>query len=451
MSTSLRRRLLVALSLTVLAAWLATAAFSYQDARRRIGAMLDDHLVQAATLLLTHAGAAVQPRRPPAHWGRAEEGHSLVYQGWSADGRLLFHSADAPDHPLSARAEGFSEELRGGERWRVYGLRDVETGTRVQVAEHAAFRSELAASVARHLLHPLAIALPVLAALLWLAVRWGLAPLRAFAHQVEAREPSQLAPLQAQRVPDEVRPLADALDALLRRVAASVEHERRFTADAAHELRTPLAGLQTHAEVALAARDARERDQALAHVAEGTQRASRLVAQLLALARLDARSAPPPLAPVPLAQLAAAQVAELAPFAAQRGINLGLVVEEGGQAAAVPGDADLLGVLLRNLVDNAVRYTPRGGTVDVTVRPVAGQVLLEVLDSGPGIPPQERARVLERFHRIRGSGEEGSGLGLSIVARIAQLHRAPLTLAEGPGGRGLRVTVALPRAPLREA
>jgi two-component system, OmpR family, sensor histidine kinase QseC len=228
-----------------------------------------------------------------------------------------------------------------------------------------------------------------------------------------------------------------------------VENERRFTADAAHELRTPLAALQTHAEVALAARNARERDQALAHVTEGTQRASRLVAQLLVLARLDARSAPPPLAPVSLAQLAAAQVAELAPLAAQRGINLGLV-EEGAQAAAVAGDADLLGVLLRNLVDNAVRYTPRGGTVDVALRPGPEQVLLEVVDTGPGIPEEERARVLERFHRIRGSGEEGSGLGLSIVARIAQLHRAPLTLAEGTGGRGLRVTVALPRAPLRE-
>lgn len=441
MKTSLRGRLFFSLALVVLAAWLATAVFSYLDARSRIGEMLDDHLVQAAHLLLAQGGRTDAPSRPAAHWGKEEEGHSLVYQGWSDDGRLLFRSADAPETPLSEHAAGFSLVERGGERWRVFGLRAPEGRLRVQVAEHAAFRDELAASIARHLLHPVAFALPILAALIWLSVRWGLSPLRALAQEVERRKPANLVALDASGAPAEARPLVSALNALFRRVGASVESERRFTADAAHELRTPLAAIRTHAEVARASRDDAERSRALARVTEGTERASRLVAQLLVLARLDARATPPALSPVNLSELARAQVADSAPYAAKKQVNLGLAEDSEG-AASVSGDAELCGVLLRNLVDNAVRYTPEGGRVDVSVRSEGERVVLSVTDSGPGIPPEERERVLERFYRGRGSSEEGSGLGLSIVARIAELHGAELSLADGLDGAGLAVRVA---------
>ncbi|MBI2394819.1 MAG: sensor histidine kinase N-terminal domain-containing protein [Deltaproteobacteria bacterium] len=442
---SLRTRLLLSLSAVVLTAWVTTAIFSYVDARDRIGTMLDEHLVQAAHLLIHVGGRSDAPVRPPAHWGAEHEGHSLVYQGWSDDGRLLFRSANAPIGPLSERAEGFSIIERDGAPFRVYGLRSPHDGVRVQVAEHASFRNELAASVARHLLHPVVFALPVLAALIWLSVRWGLAPLQSLADEVRRREPDNLVPLDEAHAPAEAQPLVVALAALFRRVAASIESGRRFTADAAHELRTPLAAIQTNAEVALASRDDDERQRALTRVTEGTERATRLVTQLLLLARLDARATPPPDAPVRLTELAARHLAEAAPFAASKTVGIGLS-EDTDPDALARGDADLLGVMIRNLVDNAIRYTPRGGSVDVSIRTEGERVLLKVSDDGPGVPAEERPRMLERFHRGRGTGAEGSGLGLSIVARIAELHDAELSLGEGLRGRGISVRIGLARA-----
>lgn len=443
MRTSLGRRLLVSLGAVVLVAYTVTAVFSYLDARDRIGGMLDDHLVQAAHLLLAQGRGSAEASRPPAHWGHETEGHSLVYQGWAEDGRLLFRSADAPESPLSQQAEGHSIVVRDGREWRVFGARAPEGGVRVQVAEHAAFREELAASIARHLLHPVALALPVLAALIWLSVRWGLSPLRALAEQVRRRKPANLVPLEATGTPAEAVPLVSALNALFARVAASVESERRFTADAAHELRTPLAAIRTHAEVALASDDDAERKLSLQHVTEGTERASRLVAQLLMLARLDARATLPAPGQVNLSELVTTQLADAAPLAAKKRLNLGLS-EDSEPAAVVPGDAELIGVLVRNLLDNAIRYTPEAGRVDVSVRTSAGRVILTVTDSGSGIAPEERQRVLERFYRGREGSGEGSGLGLSIVARIAELHAAELSLDAGPEGRGLAVQANFP-------
>lgn len=437
MKTSLRRRLVASLSGVVLAAWITTAVFSYLDAKARIGAMLDDHLVQAASLLL--GSDRDQSARPAVHWGDGD--HALVYQGWSEDGRLLFRSADAPTAALSKNVEGFSEVEREGHRWRVFGA--AENGLLVLVAEHAGFRGELAASIVRHLLHPVAFAIPILAALIMLAVGWALGPLRTLTNEVARRDPSNLEALGAEGAPAEVRPLVVALDSLFARVHAAVQNERRFTADAAHELRTPLAAIHTHAEVALGAREEAERERALARVTEAVSRADRLVGQLLVLARLDTRTGPPSRDPVPLDRIASEQVAELAPEAAQKGINLGLLETHGDPAVA--GDPSLIGILLRNLVDNAVRYTPAGETVDVSVRAEGGRVLLRVADSGPGLGPEERSRIVERFHRGQGSGE-GSGIGLSIVARIAELHGARLTFSDGLEGRGLAVEVSFPTA-----
>jgi len=435
LKTSLSKRLVASLSCVVLAAWIATAAFSYLDAKERIGAMLDDHLVQAASLLL--GSDRTQAERPAVHWG--DEGHALVYQGWGADGRLLFRSADAPAQPLSEVSEGFSLVERDGHLWRVFGGR--EDDLLVLVAEHAGFRGELASRIAQHLLHPVAFAIPLLAILILLAVRWGLAPLRLLAREVGSRAPTNLAPIDAKGAPAEVQPLVDALDSLFARVQAAVENERRFTADAAHELRTPLAAIRTHAEVAIGARDDAERARALGHVEEAVSRANRLIGQLLVLARLDASFAPPTRTRVSLERIAAEQVAEAAPEAARREINLGLLDPQGDPTAI--GDPDLIAILLRNLVDNAIRHSPPGGTVDVSIQAEGDRVVLRVADAGPGLGLDERTKVLERFHRGRAS-REGSGIGLSIVARIAELHGAELSFSEGLHGRGLGVDVRLP-------
>ena len=441
MRPSLRRRLLFLLSGTVLAAWLVTAAFTYLDARKEIGEMLDAHLAQSAGLIaaqLEHELDDDQEAKVPRQYKHERK---IAFQVWDRKGRLLLRSASAPETRLQSQSEGYGDATIDGKRWRIFSRRDESRHYLVQVGERYEIRDELAQSVASHLLHPLAVAVPVLALLIWLGVGAGLAPLGGVAREVARRTPDNLAPLDEASAPREISPLIGALNALFDRLHTSLEQERRFTADAAHELRTPLAAVKTQAQVALGATGEAERSRALANVVAGTDRASRLVEQLLVLARLDPQTALPPGQTVDLHALAQQGVAEIAPAAAGKGVEVSLAA---GDAASVPGDAVLLAVLLRNLLDNAVRYTPAGGEVEVSVEHTSGGVSLAVIDSGPGIPEAERGKVFERFHRVLGSGEEGSGLGLSIVRRIADLHRAGVSLVMGPGGRGLRVEVRFP-------
>ena len=443
MTPSLRRRLLVLLLGTVLAAWLATALFTYFDARHEIGEMLDAQLAQSAGLIAAQLEHEIEDDHDEAAPRQYKYARKIAFQVWDRKGRLVLRSAGAPETRLQSQSEGYGDAMIGGKRWRVFSRWDEHRHYVVQVAERYEFRDGLAQSVASHLLHPLYFALPALALLVWLAVGAGLAPLAGVAREVARRDPDNLAPLDPGRSPREVLPLVAALNALFGRLKDSLEQERRFTADAAHELRTPLAAVKTQAQVALGATGEAERSRALANVVAGTDRASRLVEQLLVLARLDPQTALPTGQPVDLHELARQGVAELAPAAAAKGVEMGLAP---GEATPVAGDAVLLAVLLRNLLDNAVRYTPSGGEVEVSVGRTSGGASLAVVDSGPGIPEAERGKVCERFHRLLGSGEDGSGLGLSIVRRIADLHRATVVLGEGPGGRGLRVEVTFPAA-----
>lgn len=440
MRQSLRARLLFLLLGTVLAAWLATAMFTYFDAGHEIDEMLDAHLAQSAGLLLAQVGHEVHELESGVTARAHRYERTVAFQVWK-EGTLLLRSSGAPSERLSATAEGFSDSLIDGRHWRVFGRRDAEGRYLVQVGERYKLREELARSVASHLMHPLVIALPALALLVWLATGWGLRPLARIAREVQGRAPDNLTPLDAAGVPREVTPLLHALNALFARVAASMDKERRFTADAAHELRTPLAAVKTQAQVALGARSAQERERALQQVVAGADRTAHLVEQLLVLARLDPGAAVLQRQPVRLDEVAAACLAELAPVAAAKRIDVGL---EAGGGVTVAGDPVLLGILLRNLVDNAVRYNSAGGAVSVAVEQRDAGAVLVVEDNGPGIPAAERGRVTERFYRVLGSGEEGSGLGLSIVQRIAELHGAVLRLGEGRDGRGLRVEVVFP-------
>lgn len=434
---SLRARLLVLLLATVLLGWIATAVFSYFDVRHEINEMLDAHLAQSASLLVAQTGGELQePVRDGA--GRVHKyEREVAFQIWDR-GELHMRSASAPGVHLSGVFEGFSDSTIDGRRWRVFSRRDEEGRYVVQVGEVYKFREELAASVAGHLMHPLTVALPALAVLIWLGTAWGLAPLKRLARDVAMRAPDNLAPLNSAGAPNEVVPLLGALNALFARVRASLERERRFTADAAHELRTPLAAIKTQAQVAQAARSGEERERALRNVASGVDRTTRLVEQLLALARLDPGAAAVERHAVDLMELASGALKDIAPEAASKQIELGL---EGETGVTVSGDAGLLHLLLRNLLDNAVRYTPAGGSVTVRVERRGAEVTLLVTDTGPGIAPAERARVTERFYRVLGSGEEGSGLGLSIVSQVAELHGATLALHAADGASGLRVEV----------
>lgn len=296
---------------------------------------------------------------------------------------------------------------------------------------------ELAEHLLKTMLTPLLFGLPILGAWIWFATRRGFRPLDQIATELSCRTPERLDPLTPETAPREIRPLIEAINGLFARLADSLEAERRFTADAAHELRTPLAAIVTQAQVAARARDAAERDHALGQLAAGAQRARHLVEQLLTLARLDP-AADLPMSEVRLDRLAAEVCADHGPAAVEKNIALEL---EAPQAVTLTGNEAMLRVLLRNLLDNAIRYTPAGGKVGVGVTARGRQIELSIADDGPGIPPDQRAQALRRLHRLAGQDIEGCGLGLSIVARIAELHRARLEMGEGLEGRGLGITV----------
>ncbi len=300
-------------------------------------------------------------------------------------------------------------------------------------------RRELVAKIAGRLIVPLALGLPLLGIWIWLATRRALGPLDEIARQIAVREPDRLHALTPVRAPREIAPLVRAINDLFVRVADTLELERRFTADAAHELRTPLAAIAAQAQVAERARDTAEREHAIRQLVAGSRRATRLVDQLLTLARLDPDNATAN-ETVRLDRLAEDVCAAHGAEAMEKSIAL----ELDAVPATVTGSTDMLRILLRNLVDNAIRYTPAGGCVTVAVAPG----LITVTDTGPGIPAAERRRVFDRFHRLAGQEAEGSGLGLSIVARIAERHGATIELRDGDAGRGLRVTVRFsdPRA-----
>ena len=443
---SLRRRLFALLLGGVTAGWLITMVFSYFDAHHEIDELFDAQLAQAAQTLLAFAGEYDDDDDVVELTGN---GHpyqkKLVFQLWDEEGRLLLRSRDAPTHRLTD-AEGYSERVdTQGHRWLYYSQWDAQRQLRVEVGENHAVREELSRYIAMRLLAPAVLGLPLLGLWVWFAIRRGLAPIAVVTDQVARRAPERLDALAPDSAPEEIRPLLDALNELLARVDRALANERRFTADAAHELRTPLAALAAQSQVARRARDAEEREHALAQIDTGSQRAGRLVGQLLTLARLDPGSRPTMQA-VSLDALAAEECAALGQIALERHITLEL---DAPRAVSMAGIADLLRVLLRNLIDNALRYTPAGGRVVVAVGQVDDGVSVVVSDNGPGIPKGERDNVLLRFHRLAGQDVEGSGLGLSIVARIAELHEARLMLEDGPAGTGLSVRVFFPREAMR--
>lgn len=433
---SLRRRLTALLLGGVSVCWLAMLGFSWVDAHNEIDELLDAQLVQVGQALLMLATEADDDI--------AEEGtikhkyqKNLRFQVWTRDGELLLRSADAPTTPMATQ-DGFSEVVESAGkhgRWRYFSQWDRKRKLRVEVGESHHVRDELVGHIAWRLLVPALFGLPLLGAWIWLATRRGLAPLGEVARDIAGRAPTRLTPVTPAAAPAEIRPLVEAINGLFARVEAALESERQFTADAAHELRTPLAALAAQAQVAARARDDAERSHALGQLAAGTLRAARLVDQLLTLARVDSERVQRPAQAVALDRLAE----EVCAAHGAQALAKDIALELDAMPTAVAGDADLLRILLRNLVDNAIRYTPAGGRVAVTVATGGDGATLTVADSGPGIPEAEREQVLERFHRLAGQDIEGSGLGLSIVRRIAELHGARLALNEAGNAGGLRV------------
>ncbi len=312
----------------------------------------------------------------------------------------------------------------------------------VQVAEAVGKRSRLASEIIGDVLAAQFLIVPVALLFVWLGLTRGIEPLSALTAAIRRRAPGDLAPIEESDVPDEVQPLIGAFNDLLARLDASLRAQQRFVADAAHQMRTPLAGLKVQAEVAMRQRDPVNLQHAMRQIVASADRTAHLINQLLALARADSDS-PPALAPLDLDVLAREIAREWVPRAQDKGLDLGFEGADG--RAAVEGNPALLRELLGNLVDNAIRYTPQGGRV--TIRVNAGDaVTLDVEDTGIGIDEADRELVFERFYRVLGTGAEGSGLGLPIVRGIAHLHRASVALLPNPREQGTIARVVFPRA-----
>lgn len=430
--TSLRRTLLLSLLGAIAVVSVLVGIATYWTARAEVDGLMDAQLRQLALSL--------RDQQPGLSIGAPDEALDFVIQIWDRRGVRLYLSQ--PHQVLPALAQfGYNTVSTSEGRWRVFSIpvRDHI----IQIAQPMAVRTRIATDVALRTVMPLLALMPLLGGLIWYLVGRGLRPLVRLTGEVGARRPEALDRLSLVRVPEEVQPLVIALNGLLQRLEQALSAQRAFVADAAHELRTPLAALQIQLQLAERADRAEERRAALDSLRAGLERARHLVAQLLVLARQEpGAEAAPALAPVALADVVRRALVELAVLAQTGEVDLGAVrIDEG----MVLGDADALHTLVGNLVDNAVRYTPAGGRVDVALTRESGdgergRLRLTVDDSGPGIAPAERERVLDRFYRNAGSGQSGSGLGLAIVRSIALRHQAVLRLEDSPLG-GLRVSV----------
>ena len=427
--SSIRVRLLVSLLALLALAAALMGALTYRSVLAETEAIFDYQLQQMALSLRDQGEIAAAQAD-----SLADAQLDFVVQIWTVDGRSIY--ASRPHSALPARALlGLATLEVEGHTWRTYS---VATRERViQIAQPVEIRERLAARAAWRSSLPLLLMAPLAALVIWWLAARSLAPLDRLAGEVRSRDAQSLAPLATTGLPDEVSPLARALNALLDRLRLSLDAQRAFVADAAHELRSPLTALKLQLELLRRAGSDQDRDSARDAIGAGIERASRLVEQLLALARSEPGALAVAKERVDLAEVTRRAVAETVPFAASRGVEFELVAEA---PAFILGDAVSLGLLARNLADNAARYSPPGSRVGVTVAADASGTTLAVDDAGPGIPEAERQRVFDRFYRRAESGESGSGLGLAIVRSVAAAHGASVALERSPLG-GLRVAV----------
>jgi len=454
--TSMRRRTLALVLGLMLLGTLAMTLFNYFDSTHEVEEIYDAQLAHSARLL---QGLMRTPVREEERAGlyrafnealaqagqRSKPGHpyesKLAFRVWDASGHLLVHSAGAPSLESPSQQEGFAALELGPHKWRGFLLRDSSTGLLIWTGERDDVRRELVTSIVRHTLFPTLLGSLLLAALLWWAIGWGLAPLRNMAAVIRARHADSLQPLQLEPLPTELAPMQAALNRLLGQIEQLLERERRFIADAAHELRTPLAVLRVHVQNATQARDEAERQQSLGYLLGGIDRATRVVNQLLTLARMEPLIERGEMAQVDVLALVRETLAELTPWVLKQGLELDLEAEEGDyHLNADPGS---LGIALQNLVTNAVNHSPAGGRLHVRLSADAQRLLLQVEDQGPGIPAEDLERVFERFYS-RGT-VQGAGLGLAIVQSIARRHAGQIRLRNLDSG-GLQASLELPRS-----
>lgn len=448
--TTIRERVILGLSFVLAGVLSLSGLLAYHQGRQEVQALFDAELASSARVLVnlldgtlasqaadspvrelnSVQGPAPSPPRPPARGAAHQYEKILAFQIRSSQGQLLARSDTAPGGELAPRRAGYSNKTLDDHHWRVFTL---QAGPRwYQVAERDDVRNELSRQIAIQTLLPLILGLPVLALLAFVVLRRSLAPLSELAEQLSARAVNRLEPLPEPDSSGELITIVKALNGLFARLNSAFEREQRFAADAAHELRTPLAALSLHAQNAKRARSEQELSDSLSKMQEGLRRTTHVVEQLLALSRVEPMAIGGSWERVDLAILLQELVNEVRTPGLRHPLTLRITEPE-----PITGNATLLRLMVRNLIDNARRYSPEGCAIEVRLQ---GRCL-EIGDTGPGIPKELRDRVFERFFRGAASPSEGSGLGLSIVKRIAELHEAAVTLHDQNAGSGLVVQI----------
>jgi signal transduction histidine kinase len=426
---SIGARLTASLLAVLLLAALVLGGVTYRNVLGETERLSDYHLRQMALSLRDQGTVA-----PDEAEALVDEELDFVVQIWTEDGRAVYASRQHSELPSRA-VMGFANTMIDGRDWRTYSV--AARGRVIQVAQPQQIRRRLATQAALQSVVPLLVLAPLLALVLWGVVATSIASLKRLARDVRARDAASLAPLVAAGLPDEAAPLVRSLNLLLERLAAAFDAQRAFVADAAHELRSPLTALRLQLGTLRRARDDDERAPAIVALSAGIDRASRLVEQLLTLARSSAGAPEPVLEAIDLGELVREALVDAAPLAASRSTRLAL---DSAPGVMVRGERPALAALVRNLADNAVRHSPPGARVIVNVAQDGSAARITVDDSGPGLAPADRVRAFDRFWRRDPGATTGSGLGLAIVASVAQRHQATLSLDESPLG-GLRVTV----------
>ena len=442
---SMKGRLFIVLAAATGVIWLCASAWVFFQTRSEVEHVLDTRLQEAARMVSSLAvdGDAVvsgQPRsdaKPLPEIASYER--QLSCQIWSLDGRLVGRSRGAPNDSLGNQADGFSDQQVDGETWRVYAISDSAKGIRVLVGDRLGLRERLVSDLIKGLLWPAMLIVPLLGLLIWLILGRGLRPLQLIATDLKSRRVDDMRPVDTSQTPPELTPLATSLNSLFSKVETARQHEREVTAFAAHELRTPLAGLKTQAQVAIATQDPDARARALRNIVISVDRTSRLVRQLLAIARIDAQDDVQQKDEINLGQLldeiiSAETTAEPAK----------VVLDPALYKISLMTNRDLLTVALRNLHENAVQHIQKDGRVSWSASCEKTGVTIAVDDNGPGIPEAEIPLVTTRFFRGRHKSPYGSGLGLSIVQLAVEKLGATLALNNKIDGNGLRATLALP-------
>lgn len=412
---------------------------SYLSARDEINEVFDANFKQIALLLdrqknvMVDAGAGISNKKKL----KGEE--DFLIQFWSPDLKLSYST-----HPLipfvAPDKQGFQTRNFNGEEWRSYATS--RNGMTVQVSQPQSARDAMIVEITLKMLLPVLLQFPILGLLTWLAVKRSLGALVLISGSLQKRSATSLQPLPSESIPEEITPLVMALNDLLSRLEEAAKLQRQFTADAAHELRTPLAAVQLQLQLLSRTKNEDERQEAIENLTQGVHRSIRLVEQLLAFARLESEAQPA--ARIDALKVCREVVKLLTGPAIQKNIDLGISRQEPAFLFTIPGNMQ---AVMTNIIENSLLYTPANGQIDVAMYTEDGRAVFEVSDNGPGIPPHERSRIFDRFYRVPGNMVQGTGLGLAIVKSILDKDGADITVTTGINGKGARFKVVYPPSP----